>query len=245
MSNFLTEYFEQTFIINLPNRHDRREEMAGQLQTIGLGLEYPGMTIFPAVRPESSGDFPSIGARGCFLSHLGVLRQAWQAGYQRILILEDDVDFSKDFQLIAPKIIDALQNIEWSVFYGGYRVGQELPVTPDVPSLISIKPDVAVQTSHFVAVQGQAIAHLVAYLEQMLQRPGGHPEGGPMHVDGAYNWFRRSSPQFKTVLAVPQLGFQRPSRTDIHDLKWHDRMPCVRELVAMMRRVKRAIGTVK
>jgi hypothetical protein len=91
-----------------------------------------------------------------------------------------------------------------------------------------------------VTFQGEAIAAAVRYLEAILARPAGDPDGGPMHVDGAYNWFRRANPQFKTVLAIPELGFQRASRTDIHDLRWYDKTPLIRNAVAGLRWLKNA-----
>ncbi|MBC7483864.1 MAG: LPS biosynthesis glycosyltransferase, partial [Rhizobacter sp.] len=96
----------------------------------------------------------------------------------------------------------------------------------------------AVQTTHFIGFQGEAIAAAAAYLAAMLERPPGDPDGGPMHVDGAYSWFRRAHPEFQTVLAVPPLGYQRASRTDIHDLAWFDKLPVVRELVSAVRRAR-------
>lgn len=89
------------------------------------------------------------------------------------------------------------------------------PAGPTHGDLVRSQADELIGTTHFVTFQGEAIPAAVHYLEQILARPAGDPEGGPMHVDGAYNWFRRANPQFKTVLAVPELGFQRASRTDI------------------------------
>jgi glycosyl transferase family 25 len=59
-----------------------------------------------------------------------------------------------------------------------------------------------------------------------------------MHVDGAYSWFRRAHPQFLTVLASPELGHQRHSATDIHPLKWFDKTPVLKSLVALARKLK-------
>jgi len=36
-------------------------------------------------------------------------------------------------------------------------------------------------------------------------------------------------------MAVPELGYQRFSRTDIHDLRWYDRVIGIRTLAAMVR----------
>jgi glycosyl transferase family 25 len=59
-----------------------------------------------------------------------------------------------------------------------------------------------------------------------------------MHVDGAYFWLRRMYPQLTTRVAVPQLGYQRASRTDIHVLRWFDRLAGARQLTAAVRALK-------
>ena len=59
-----------------------------------------------------------------------------------------------------------------------------------------------------------------------------------MHLDGAYQTFRERNPRLITLLASPSLGFQRSSRTDIHDLRWFDRTPLVSDAVEWVRGVK-------
>lgn len=231
------DYFERIFIINLPARADRRAEMAIQLKTIGLNLGEGHVELFQAVRPDAPGEFSSIGARGCFMSHLNVLRTARRLGLQRVAIFEDDLDFAMDFNARIQSFIQQLTATDWSVFYGGYRMAQS-SCRPVGAGLRAVGVDEAIETTHFVAFQGEAIAAAVEHLEQLLGRPAGHPEGGPMHVDGAYNWFRRANPQLNTVLAIPALGFQRSSRSDIHALRWYDATPLVRNGVACMRWVK-------
>src|ERR1700704_4562761 len=79
-------------VINLQRRIDRRIEAGNELSRIGWHAKY-----FSAIEAESEAGFPSIGARGCFLSHLAVLRNAKEAGVRRLVILEDDVNFVRDF----------------------------------------------------------------------------------------------------------------------------------------------------
>lgn len=232
-------YFDKIFIINLAAREDRRCEMAQQLKNIGLGFDSPNVELFTAVRPENAGGFPSIGARGCFMSHLGILRNARLADCQRILILEDDLDFVPDFNARITDILSDLKQQTWSIFYGGYELlNAKENSTNIIDTIDSVDP---VRTTHFLAVQGDAIAELVDYLEAMLARPAGSADGGPMHVDGAYSWFRREYPQHVTLLAQPELGYQRPSRTDIHDLNWYDRVAGVRDVVQWLRKLKRKL----
>ena len=238
--NHPLNYFERIFIINLPSRTDRQAEIAAQLKAHGLSLADANIELFAAVRPDAPEGFPSIGARGCFMSHLGILRRAQELGLQRVAIFEDDLDFSADFSTRIASVIEQLKGANWSVFYGGYHL-EQASAGPTHGDLVESQANQLIGTTHFVTFQGEAIPAAVHYLEQILARPAGDPEGGPMHVDGAYNWFRRANPQFKTVLAVPELGFQRASRTDIHDLRWYDTTPLLRECVAGLRLVKNAL----
>lgn len=234
------DYFDRIFIINLPSRADRRNEIAAQLKAIGLDFSAPNIELFHAIRPDTAEGFPSIGARGCFMSHLGVLRSAQVLGLQRVAIFEDDLDFAANFNTRIGSVIEQLKGANWSVFYGGYHM-EQASVGSFHGALVECQPNELIGTTHFVTFQGEAIPAAVRYLEQILARPAGDPEGGPMHVDGAYNWFRRANPQFKTVLAAPELGFQRASRTDIHDLRWYDTTPLVRECVAGLRLAKNTL----
>lgn len=232
-------YFDGIFVINLPTRADRRYEIDKQLKRIGLSLKHEKVFLFPAVRPDAPGGFPSIGARGCFMSHLGVLRMAQSSGMRNILILEDDCDFSKNVSTLMPCLVDALQQIEWGLFYGGALNSYESQ--PLKCSLRKIAPTSALMGSHSIAMRGDTIRKIAAYFEAMLRRPPGSAEGGPMHVDGAYSWFRKDHPELATLIAEPALAFQRYSTTDIHQKSWFDRWPVVAQLAVMARKLRNAI----
>jgi hypothetical protein len=82
----------------------------------------------------------------------------------------------------------------------------------------------------------------VPYLEAMQARPAGDAAGGPMHVDGAYFWFRRAHPHVRAVLATRVLGYQRPSRTDVHAPRWFDRLPGLHRAVELVRGARARFG---
>jgi glycosyl transferase family 25 len=162
-------------VINLKHRADRRVAMQKQLSRIGWHADF-----FSAIRPESPANFPSIGARGCFLSHLAVLKRARNRGVQQLVILEDDVNFVPDFAERWNFSTSTLEKQEWSIFYPGHLL-DGLPA-----GLQRISPSVSVKCTHFMLINGHAISTLIRGLETILSRPAGHPLGGPMHVDGAY-----------------------------------------------------------
>lgn len=235
-------YFQRIYVINLASRRDRRRDMDAQLRRIGLekGLDNPAVELFTAIRPEHAGGFPAIGARGCFLSHLAVLRRARQAGLRRLLILEDDLDFSADFNQRIAGAIAGLAATDWSFFYGSYTADTP-PGPPNTAGLAVVPPRQALGTTAFIAINGAAIGPTIQHLETLLERPAGDPRGGPMHVDGAYSRLRAAKPAWRTLAAIPELGRQRSSRTDIHQLRWYDRLPGVRGAAAALRRLANAL----
>ena len=231
--------FDRLYILNLPDRADRRTEMAGELALLGTGYDDPRVKLFPAVRPADAGGFPGIGAHGCFLSHLAMLREARDSGCHAILILEDDCDFTGGIDALLPPALDMLDVLGFDIFYGGYAVPDGIGgAEPSATPLMLADCTSAVRVTHFIGFGRTAIEALIPYLEAMLARPPGSPEGGPMHVDGAYSWFRASRPDLSTWLARPQLGHQRPSRTDIAPPGALDRLPG--PLRALARKAKRA-----
>jgi hypothetical protein len=200
--------FDEVRIINLIDRSDRRQQMMDQMERLG-GM--PGNAAFyEAQRPSDPAGFPNLGARGCFESHLTLLRSAQSAGVESLLILEDDFDFTRSGLQRAREIFGALGQSDWSFFYGAHPLSPEGRV-----GLSAVPGHVPIQTTSSSPLGGPALAALTEFFEGILKRPAGSPDYGPMHVDGAYSVFRRLHPQFATFAAFPPLGHQRSSPSDI------------------------------
>lgn len=230
----LTDFFERTYVINLPERVDRRKAITRELAKAGLPLTQDThsnhrVELFPAIRPDHPEGFPSLGARGCFLSHLAILKQAQQDRLANVLILEDDLVISPCLQTAQASLIEQLDRTTWGFVYFGHRV--PLAASPRVILQPFTEP---IQTTHFYGVNGAILDRLIPFLEQILRRPGGHPEGGPMHIDGAYWRFRLQHPEVATVIATPNLGWQRSSRSDI-TTAWFDQLPVLRQMGSIAR----------
>lgn len=225
-TDFLS-YIDKLYVINLASRPDRRREMEKELAGVGL-KDNAVVTFFPAIKPTSAENFPSIGARGCFMSHLSVLREAQDKEMGTILILEDDATFGSTFQQNLKEILSDLHKTDWDIAYLGHRIRDDF--TQDTTSRVSqhwhmIPTDLEVQTTHAMLIDASALASLIAYFERLLTRPNGHPDGGPMHVDGAYSWFRRTNPEFRTLATTEPYVLQRASQSDIAPSSWKDRIP--------------------
>ncbi len=229
----LTDYFDHIRIINIASRQDRRREVVQQLEKVGLEIGVDNVEFFDAVKPDAAAGFPNIGARGCFQSHLELLKEAAASQRQRVLILEDDANFIDGFATELPQILETLQHWHWDISYLGHAFVEN----SEKPAGFSYCSE-SIMTSHAYAVNGRALHELIAYLEAVLSREPGHLRGGPMHYDGALSMFRAQNPHIKTLVLTPPVVYQRPSRTDVHDLAFYDRLPGLRELANWARNCK-------
>lgn len=223
--------FERIYIINLPTRPDRRRAVLADLAGASLAADDPRLRIFPGIRPADAGNFPSLGARGCYMSHLGILREATADGLGNVLILEDDLALEPAARLPQPQLLDALRQGEWDFAYPGHVEPCADPAAPPAWQ-VTRSPLVC---AHFYALNRRVMASLLGYLEDCMERPPGHPDGGPMHVDGAFSMFRQRNPGVVTLICIPSLGGQRSSRSDIYPNQWYDRLPVFRQLVGLAR----------
>lgn len=227
----LIDFFERAYVINLPNRKDRRRMMIQELKKIEMPLTPNKTEIFPAIRPDDAGVFPSVGARGCFLSHLAILKRAKEERLSNVLIIEDDLTISGQLKTNQESLVDQLRCMKnWGFVYFGHV---EEPRAVSSVTLQSFSGPIL--TAHFYGVNGLIFDRLLSFFEELQRRPAGHPDGGPMHVDGAYSTFRAQNPDIVTLLASPNLGWQRSSRSSIAPNTWFDQMPVFKQLVGAAR----------
>lgn len=179
-----------------------------------MGLDRdPRVKFVDAIVPDNPRSWSSRGARGCFMSHLSILKSAQEAG-KSVLILEDDCDFT-----------DAAVASKWGVgsdiFYGGFGATDYSDLQRS-----------AVQGSHCMGFNRKTVPLVVKFLEDLAT------QSAPPPIDGAYVDFRRSHPTLQTEFALPQVAVQRQSSSDISPGRF-DRNPISRFAVGLVRKLNR------
>ncbi len=228
----LFEYFDRTRIVNLAFRDDRRVETEEEFARYGFPIQANGVQFFEASSPNEAAGFPSPGVRGCFLSHQRIIEEALASDAPNILILEDDICFSSRIAELEASIVDELKRLDWDIVYFGHS----LPIDSGVPRWEKLtKPTIQ---SHFYAINGKTLKEFSGFLERMSLRPAGHPDGGPMHYDGALNTFREQSPDISVYYYTLNLGYQRPSKTDLHQTPIFDRYKVFLPFTRIARKLK-------
>jgi len=238
MANRFCDYFDRTFVINLPYRHDRRRAITRELKRVEMFPAPERTEIFPAIRPDDAGPYPTRGTRGCFISHWSILRKALEQNLSRVLVMEDDLVISDRWHHQSDRLVDELEATGWDMVYFYHALHLQSQAQKAFATW-----DGSVRGALFYGVHGRILERLVEFLAIVDSRPAGHPDGGPMHVDGAFSTFRKQNLDVRTLVAVPRLGRQRASRTDIHALGFHDRLIGVRWVADIARGIKELVRT--
>lgn len=228
----LLDGFEDKYVISLASRSDRRQRVQRSFATLGIDFEASGIRWFDGLVFDADAGFPGIGVRGCFNSHYTLMRRCAQNG-RPMLVMEDDIDLNAAAIARTPANIDLAGRNDWDLIYFGYlepasRVGDTW-LEGYAGNTIG---------AHFYAVQPDFAAAQAAFMESCLSRAPGHPDGGPMYRDAAFNFYRQRNPQWRTLVATPSLAGQFSSRSDLA-LKpaLYDRLPVLRSVTEFSRRL--------
>jgi glycosyl transferase, family 25 len=230
----LFDYFDRVAIIHLPERVDRLNMLRAELADVGLNIDDPKVEIPVAPMPSEANGFPSRGVYGNFLSHLSIIEQAHADGLESILILEDDVIFSRAFNGSQAKIARCLKENTWDQVFLGHSISDRLPFAPS--GLVRFAGDFF--WAHCYAVHRRIMGPLIDYMRVTIERDPGNPLGGKMYIDGAYTLFRRLNPSAICLLSSPRLSIQRGSPSSLNSPTWYAGRKTVGTFINSARRVR-------
>lgn len=207
------EYFEKIYVINLPSRPDRLVSIRQEMMALRVSVETPKFSVPVAPILNEPGGFPTKGVKGNFLSHLANIEDAYDNGFERILVLEDDAIFrttlyNVDYQAAVLEAVDAY---EWSMWFPGHYLKSH---PSDAPRLVYPTTQ-GFKWAHCYALNRRGIKALRDYLRLVYDRPPGHPEGGKMYIDGAFTHFRRQFTDHICLVSNPVLSIQKSSDTNL------------------------------
>lgn len=149
--------FDRVSLISLPERMDRRAALEKNLREINWTWPWPEW--FQAVDarrlPLPDGWTAGAGAWGCMESHRRVLELAIVDGVERLLVLEDDVQFAPNFMERANSVLAAIP-VDWdAVFFGGQYVARGIHGFGAEPHAAGVVKAWGVERTHCYAVSGR------------------------------------------------------------------------------------------
>ncbi|KAK4474604.1 hypothetical protein MN116_001742, partial [Schistosoma mekongi] len=166
--------FNEIYCINLLRRPDRRQKMEYMFQQLGINVKYydaidgKDLTVkqlneleiqqLPGYADPYHNRSLKLGEIGCFLSHYNIWNEMITNGYNRIMILEDDLRFAPAFIRNLNKIIkEADENVlNWDLLYiGRKRMSKTEKRVPNTTSLTY--PDYTYWTLGYILNRNGAI----------------------------------------------------------------------------------------
>ena len=206
-------------LISMKSRANRRQRIDASLARYDLSLEKLDIEIFDGLAFDDANGFPNKGVRGCFTSHMMLMQECAASG-KSMVVMEDDIDFDFDRILAFHRAVPDLQKADWELVYLGYLE----PATSGAARLEAYEGGTI--GGHFYGVTPVFARAVGDYMQSCTTRPRGDPEGGPMYRDGAFTMFRQRHAELATRLAVPSLGGQFSSRSDLTP-KGYQRWPLI------------------
>lgn len=210
----LNDFFDRIFVINLEKRPDRLEKFKKMSDKIGFEYE-----IFSAVdgkkidrnslvegrifQTESNEFYRTIddyflGQLGCILSHLRLLKYCRDNNIKNVLILEDDVDFSDEFQSRFDNFTLNFDQ-EWHMIYFS---GSLVETSDEFNSYSKL---LTCHTTHSYAVNSSIYDYLIEKLDfEMLSKP----------VDVVYSQLHSD---IKSWIVIPFFTYQSDGFSDIQN----------------------------
>lgn len=135
--NKILNFVNKIYIINLDERKDRLTHTIKELNY----YQVKNFQRFSAIKPnfdnidsklyEKYSDYLSdnkkqyiVGATGCKLSHLSIIKDALKNNYENILIFEDDITFIDNFTIYLNDFISKVSTMNWDMLYLGGNVAK-------------------------------------------------------------------------------------------------------------------------
>jgi GR25 family glycosyltransferase involved in LPS biosynthesis len=124
----MNNYVDNVYLINMDKDYDRLEKVTKECDKVGIKFErFPGVNIYDLSQnildkyiPEEIQKYGTNGILGCGLSHLFVWQDAVKNNYKNILVLEDDVYFTDDFNEYLQNVMEELPD-DYDILYLGYK----------------------------------------------------------------------------------------------------------------------------
>jgi len=146
----INNFVDKIYCINLKERTDRRRDLLANAKQYNI----KNIFFFDAVKHKE-------GWRGCLLSHFNILKDAKKNGYNKILILEDDCDFTS-----KPEFDTKQLPKDWDMLYLGANVVEVLDKDNYKNIMKKTWVKVSCLTTSCMIIHKKAIDKLIKLLEK-------------------------------------------------------------------------------
>ena len=124
----MNNYVDNIYLINMDNDTDRLNKVTKECDKVNIKFErFPGVKVSDLSKnildkyiPKEIQKYGTDGMIGCGLSHLFIWQDAIQKNYKNILVFEDDIYFSPNFNEYVKNVMEELPK-DYDILYLGYK----------------------------------------------------------------------------------------------------------------------------
>lgn len=202
----INEYFDEIYCINLKKDVERYEKMKSIFSILNMEVtRWNGVTddifkYYISLNKLSKQMTPAYLA--CLTSHLTAIRDAYDKGLERILIIEDDIVPRKDFVEKFENLSNDLEGINWDMLYLAY-----IPLNDDCSMWTyidleknKIEDKDVLYTRNFWSAMAYGLSRKA--MENILMWYSKNP---PIEIDRYYVEYLQRNENFTTIGSYPQM----------------------------------------
>ena len=124
----MNNYVDNVYLINMDKDKKRLESVTKECNNVNITFKrFPGIDvnnlskeILDKYIPKEIQEYGTNGLIGCGLSHLFIWKDAINKNYKNILVLEDDITFTDDFNEYFINVIKEVPE-DYDILYLGYK----------------------------------------------------------------------------------------------------------------------------
>lgn len=199
MQSIINKFFDVVLVTNLDKRTDRMKSLIPELEKFNIHASktktFNGHELFPELIRLKAG------WKGTILTHLNALQYAKQQNLKNVLILEDDVRFSKKYMHLLNDMIHELPE-DWDMFYIG--ANDKHPETKLSMYSNHLRRAKFLLTTHAYSVNAKAFTFLIDHLASRIE--------SAIVIDVLYTQIQ---PKLNCFMATPNLAWQAEGFSDI------------------------------
>jgi GR25 family glycosyltransferase involved in LPS biosynthesis len=179
--------------INLNERSDRLNDMKKLAKSLDMPIQF-----------YSTNRHPDGGIRGCYESHLSIMKESLKKGLENVLILEDDAELGKFTWQRLREVTNFMKRESWDIIYLG--------CFPDIWGNWHKHIFGNIYKVH--ATQSHAYVASKKFMQRMVSRPF---DGTPLDEVYANN--------AETYAILPSMINQSKSKSDVSSIPWISTFP--------------------